>query len=65
MLSNYHYIMFGLIVLLLFQFYFGYYYLIGEGAVTSSPILGVISLILAVIIIVIMLAVRHYFQKHK
>ncbi|ALN77038.1 hypothetical protein BU586_03520 [Staphylococcus agnetis] len=65
MFSKYTSIMMGLTVLLLFQIYFAFYYLFGEGAMQSSPILGVISLIFAVVVIAIMLAVRHYFKNHN
>lgn len=42
-LSNYKLIMFALVVLLLFQFYFAFYYLLGEGASNGSPIMGLLS----------------------
>lgn len=64
-LSNYKLIMFALVVFLLFQFYFAFYYLLGEGASNGSPIMGLLSLILAFIVIAIMLSIRHYFKKHK
>lgn len=65
MRSNFKLIMFGLIVLILFQFYFAFYYLLGEGAVTSSPWLGVTSLILAFVLLAFMSGLYSYYKKNK
>ncbi|MGV3244516.1 hypothetical protein [Staphylococcus sp. 11261D007BR] len=65
MLSQYRLIMFAFIVFILFQFYFAYYYLLGEGARTSSHILGWISFVFGFVLIIMMIGVRHYFKKHK
>lgn len=63
MFSTYRKIIIGLVLLLLFQIYFVFYYLFGEGVNHSSPILGIISLILAIIILSIIISVRRYFKK--
>ncbi len=65
MQSNYKLLMFALSILILFQMLFGYYYLLGDGAVTSSPYLGVVSLILGVILMMIMASIYRYHQKNK
>lgn len=51
-------------VLLLFQVYFAYYYLLGDGALTVSPLLGWVSLGLGILIVIIMISVHRQHKKN-
>ncbi|QHW37573.1 hypothetical protein GZH82_09645 [Staphylococcus ursi] len=64
MKPHYKLFMFALTVLLLFQVYFAYYYLLGEGALTVSPLLGFVSLGLGIVIIIIMISVHRQHKKN-
>lgn len=65
MKSNYKLLMFALTVLLLFQVYFTYYYLLGEGLLTASPLLGFLSLGLGIVIIFIMISAHRHHKKKQ
>ncbi|MEJ7541251.1 hypothetical protein [Staphylococcus intermedius] len=65
MKHHYKLFMFVLTLLLLFQVYFAYYYILGEGAITTSPLFGVMSLGLGVVIVIIMISVHRQHKKNK
>ncbi|WP_439688156.1 hypothetical protein [Staphylococcus pseudintermedius] len=64
MKTHYKLFMFALMVLLLFQVYFAYYYLLGDGALTASPLLGLVSLGLGILIVIIMISVHRQHKKN-
>ncbi|HHU6750235.1 TPA: hypothetical protein ACUI23_000919 [Staphylococcus pseudintermedius] len=64
MKHHYKLFMFALTVLLLFQVYFAYYYLLGEGVLTGSPLLGFVSLGLGSVIVIIMISVHRQHKKN-